>query len=131
MRENFFKHLKLYRKTRKRVMRTHRKDLLDKLDTLFSNNPKEYWELVEKLKSDKECFKKESSIDMAQWKDHFEKLNKLNDNHDYNDLIRKLNNNEKQEIFNELDYTIKIPEVSAAVKSLKNGKACGLSKILN
>ena len=131
IRGNFFKCLKIYRKTRKEEMRTYRKDLINKLDTLYSNNPKEYWELVEKLKNDKDNFQKESSIDMSEWKNHFENLNKRPNKNNYLDLLEKLNKIEKEAVFNELDYKIKTEEVFACIKTMKNGKACGFNKVSN
>ena len=112
-------------------MRTYRKDLINKLDTLYSNNPKEYWELVEKFKNDKDNFQKESSIDMSEWKNHFENLNKRPNKNNYLDLLEKLNKIEKEAVFNELDYKIKTEEVFACIKTMKNGKACGFNKVSN
>lgn len=106
----------------------YRKELLFQLDNLQSNNPKQYWELVEKLKNENNR-SKESSIDMKQWREHFENLNKLDSKQNDTNLTYKLKEAEKQAIFNELDYKITTTEVLAAIKTLKNGKACGFSNI--
>ena len=130
-RSSFFKFLKFYRKIRKSTMKKYRKELLDQLDNLYNNNPKEYWKLVDKLKYNECSNSKESNIDISDWQRHFEELNKDNSNREKSKWEDKLNQMEKELIFNDLDFIITEKEVFSAIKSLKNGKSSGFSKILN
>ena len=76
-RRNYFMILKIYRKSCKRQQRKFRQELICQLDDLNENNPKAYWELVKKLKSEKAP--KASGISASDWLKHFSKLtNKSN-----------------------------------------------------
>ena len=49
VRNSFYSHLKLYRKTRKFKIKEYRENMIDQLDNLRDNNPKKYWSLLNDL----------------------------------------------------------------------------------
>jgi len=50
VRSNFFSSLKQFRKLRKEKYREYKHAIINKLDNLKENDPKEYWRLLDKLK---------------------------------------------------------------------------------
>ena len=134
IRGSFYKCLKSYRKIRRSKIRKFKQDILDKLDNLQENDPKSYWKLLDELKNktnnNKE--KPENNISPKEWKEYFENLNTIKyQNQELEEMKQKLNSVENDTVFNELDYTISSDEISKAIKSLKNSKACGFSTISN
>lgn len=67
---SFFKFNKKYAKSRKKKKRDFKQNILNKLDTLESENSKEYWSLVNSLKTDQKD-KPENTIDGETWLKHF------------------------------------------------------------
>ena len=69
--------MKIYRKlSRKLKYKQYKNDIIEKLDNLEDNNPKTYWELLDKLQN---CYKREtdytSSIENQEWYEYFKNLN--------------------------------------------------------
>jgi len=73
IRGSFFKINKEYAKLRKYKKKQFRQQIIDKLDTFQSNNPKEYWNLVNSLRESKRG-NPEKSIDDEIWLTYFSEL---------------------------------------------------------
>ncbi|XP_071177865.1 uncharacterized protein [Mytilus edulis] len=132
IRGSFFKCLKSYRKQRRAKIRKFKQDIMNKLDNLYDQNPKAYWQLLDKIKniSNNSQNKSENTIDPSEWQEYFQKLNK---NEQYSDdlIKKKLESFHNENVFNELDYLITPEEIEKAIKSLKNSKSSGFSMISN
>ena len=132
VRGNFFKYRKMYCKSCKCQRKKYKADLIEKLDNLFENDPKAYWSLLDELKENKR-----DSLDSMptpdELYDHFSSLNKLPLR--FKERAQEIEENLKQsEIgssFTKLDYTITKDEIIKCIRSLKNGKSCGLDSIAN
>jgi exonuclease III len=132
----FFRDVKNYNKQRKRKIQIYKRNLMTNLEQLESNNPKQFWELLEKLKVSTTNHPHKSpgnNISPNDWYDYFKLLNSIpQQNIDIEKRFGEtLNTMEKSNIFNELCYTITESEVSKAISRLKNGKAVGLDGISN
>jgi hypothetical protein len=104
------------------------------LEELESNNPKEFWSMLDKLKTSSTLSPQiESTISPEQWYTYFKLLNTtpssmLDTEHRFSEKLKDL---EKAEIFNELCLTITQSEISTAISRLKNWKAVSLDGISN
>jgi hypothetical protein len=87
IRGSFFKSYKTYAKLRKIKKREFKQAILDKLEHLQSNNPKEYWKLINMLK-EKSDDRPENSIDDQEWFNYFSHLSSI-PNHN-NESIEKI-----------------------------------------
>ena len=136
LRQRFFKlkkHFKIEVKHRKREFK---QGLYDRLETLSEDNPKEYWELFNKMKN---CHKfnghdhNDCPINDAEWIDHYfrllgpQKYNSEREKAVWDETSRLV----QQPYFSELDYTISTREIRDAGKYLKSNKAAGLDGIRN
>ena len=132
IRGSFFKCLKSYRKLRRSKIRKFKQEIIDKLDNLYDQNPKAYWQLLDKLKNASNVANSnlEDKIQPSEWKKYFENLNNNEQTND-EDILSKLETLQNETIFNELDYRITQEEIAKAIKSLKNSKASGFSTISN
>jgi uncharacterized protein YpiB (UPF0302 family) len=130
-------HFKTTRKNYKKIIRRKkhlfRKDILDKLDTLSTDDPKAFWSLYDDLTAlDKNS--KSIPISPDEWLKHFSKLmsnatSRIDPNfRNYMDDYIEQNSDK---IFNELDFKILPSEINKATAKLKIGKACGPDQILN
>jgi hypothetical protein len=132
VRGRYFKLLKHYRKACKKERRLFRQDIIAKLDSLHDSHPKEYWELVKKLKSDNT--RNTDKISPVEWLNHFQSLGQ-HDNFKtplaMEDIFDKITKLESTKNFTELDFTIGTDEIIKGIKSLKNGKASGPDGICN
>ncbi|CAG2188671.1 unnamed protein product [Mytilus edulis] len=128
VRGSFFKCLESYRKQRRAKIRKFKRDIMNKLDNLYDQNPKAYWQLLDKIKniSNNSQNKSENTIDPSEWQEYFQKLNK---NEQYSDdlIKKKLESFHNENVFNELDYLITPEEIEKAIKSLKNSKSIVLN----
>ena len=116
---NFRKH---FRKLRKNKYREYKQNLLNKLDNLQENNPKEYWNLLDKLKKINDNSNASSNnVPLNEWHAYFKTLLTTDQKLDHvdNRLKSELKHLENQKIFNELDYKITAEEISRAVNKLK------------
>ena len=126
VRSQYFSSLNQYRKLRKMKSRQYRQEIINKLDSLYESNPKEYWKLLDQLKSKDNSFSEDAShVPENEWYDYFKHLNEDT----FTDKL--LNDLEKDKIFNELDYIISQEEILKAIKDLKNNKAAGFDTIIN
>ena len=58
----------------KKTFTEFERDLVEKLDNLHENNPKEYWQLLNYVTKDRDN-SPESQISIEEWLNHFSKLN--------------------------------------------------------
>ena len=130
IRRAFFRSLKLYNKTRKYKARKFKEKLLTQLEDLRSNNPQAYWKLLQELKEETDQTKS-SQIPLKEWEIYFKNLNQDKNNEFNTNLMKELREIEKENVFNETDFTIKASEISTCIKKLKNKKSPGLDSINN
>ena len=121
VRSRYFSTLKQYRKLRKLKSRQFRQEIINQLDTLYDNTPKEYWKLLDRLKSkDLSNVENNDHISEKEWYEYFKQLNtELHDNPTMDSLLSQL---ESEKIFNELDYVINEDEIFKSLRQLKNKK---------
>ena len=124
---------KQYRKLLRQKENTFKKDILNTLDNLHTNNPREYWKLIKSLRKDK--FVKVAPINMNEWTDHFRALyaNKDDPTSELSQLLedkiqKYIDKNENNITF---DNLITENEVMSTIKKLKNNKAYGNDYIVN
>ncbi|KAL5005625.1 hypothetical protein ScPMuIL_016783 [Solemya velum] len=125
---------KQYRSLINRKKSVFKQDILHQMDTLNSNNPREYWSLFNKLRDLDNNGKPNNPISNSDWVTHFSQLlNNSNKEVQANtvDLMDDFINSHKDEVFNELNFSITAEEVSKAISSLKCGKAAGFDLILS
>jgi hypothetical protein len=77
IRHLFFAKRKEYKRMVKKQKRQFYNSLLNKIEML-SDNPKEFWKLVNDIKTRKSCTSNE--ISSSEWFDYFKNLNKINFN---------------------------------------------------
>ena len=133
IRGSFFKFNKQFAKLRKKKRNDFKQLILDKLDDLQSDNPKEYWSLVNSLRNDTRE-KPENSIDGQTWFHYFSKLSSIPNN--IKDKLIIIENKIKSfegkiSSFCDLDFEISTTELSKAISKLKSGKSPGLDNISN
>ena len=133
LRQRFFKLKKQFKMEVKYRKRKFKQGLYDKLESLSNDNPKEYWELFDKMKDCHNRANNDSPINDKEWIDHYLKL--LGPQK-YDPEREKAVRDEtsrlvEQPYFSDLDYVISINEVWDAGKYLKNNKAAGLDGIRN
>ena len=127
----YFSALKFYRKARKNRYREFKQSIIERLDSLYENNPKAYWSLLDKLKNPPSQ-KDSDEIPEETWFNHFKNLNTDMSTESHNTAIQNdLLELEKIKIFTELDFSIRDKEIIDAVKSLKNNKSSGIDSLLN
>ena len=108
VRGSFFKLNKKYAKTRKKKRREFKQNILNRLDELQSNNPKEYWSLVNQLRNE-QTDKSVSNIDGDTWYKYFSNLVSVPNN--FKSRLHKIKNKlkllEEENIsFSPLDFKI-------------------------
>ena len=123
-----YRDLKYYNKQKRRKRKQFQQNILQQLEDLEQNDPKQFWALLDKLKDPNIKKQLSPNITHTQWYDHFRNLNSDPNADNYNVDLQNL---ESQHIFNELCYSISETEILQAVKSLKNGKSAGLDGITN
>ena len=132
VRGRYFKLFRTYNKTKRSKERQYKKHLLEQIENLHSENPKEYWNLIDKLK-DVNCQNPSDNVKPEDWVNHFKSLGELNDSHRtrVNELESSLEKLEKQPVYNTLDNRIELKDVYKSISKLKNHKAAGLDSICN
>ena len=129
VRGSYFKCYREYNKVRKHKKRQFKQKVLDSLDELREDNPKEYWKLINSLKEE-EKEDPESTIELDKWYTYFRSLNKIPEK--YKTRIEEINKIVKNSpTFCELDYKITSSEIIKAISKLKSGKAVGLDSLPN
>ena len=132
IRGSFYKLRKEYSKLCKLKHRQFKEKLIEKLDNLHENNPKEYWKLFNSLKN-YSFDSPESQITNEEWVKHFKTLNMVPDklSNRLSEIENILKEEEKIKYFNSLDFKIGENEISKAINALKCGKSAGLNGIMN
>ena len=106
--------------------------MIDRLEALEKSNPKEYWQIFDKLKNSEQDAVG-NSIPMDEWVHYYSQL--LSPRPivaEWEALIKEqLHRMKSITYFSELDFRITLPEVTGAIKSLKKGKAVGIDNISN
>ena len=133
IRGSFFKTYKKYAKLRKYKKREFKNVILNRLENLETENPKEYWKLVNLLRNEN-TDKPENNIDGETWYKYFASLASIPI--DKHDQIKKIE--EKLKLlesnitsFTLLDNKISEAELNKAFKKLKSDKSPGLDNISN
>lgn len=111
-----------------------RSAIVNKLDSLYIDDPKQYWKLINDLRSEKHSSNCQT-VDLDVWVKHFKSLHTTVDKQfekrlkDLDSLLAEKELN--YTIFNKLDYRISEKEILCSIASLKYGKAKGLDLISN
>jgi hypothetical protein len=98
------------------------------MDSIASNNPKEYWKLVEDLRNLDSNQKSDANIPSADLLSHFQNLLHQSNTVDpkLSDSIDKI---KAEPFFAETDFAITEKEIVSKIMSLKSGKSPGLDQI--
>lgn len=128
-----FKLFRIYNKTKRNKKRQFKTQLLGQIESLYTENPKEYWNLIDMLKDETCDNSPAENIKPETWVSHFESLATVDDK--FVDRVSKLQHLvegfENQPVYNNLDNVIKPCEIHKAISKLKNNKAVGLDSISN
>ena len=118
--ENLYFFSKQYKKTMNKYIYKHRTAKINKLRTMQTKSPKDYWKYIKSLDKNKD--KNYPSLNSLY--EHFKNINKSNEPHE---------NYESQDgTENEiLNKRISAEEICKYIKNLKNGKCPGEDQILN
>ena len=124
---------KHYRKLVKQNNRAFKSELMKKVESIVSRDPKTAWKLINELKAAKS---KDADIDIEKLVKHFENLGNHRSEHfnkEYDAKIHKalseLKSNNK--IIDILDKEITMSELTNCAKQLKNGKSVGQDRVSN
>ena len=134
-RENSFQMLhlkKLYKATIRKNKASFEKDIWSNLENFKDSNPKEFWKLLGDLKGlDKKY--DENPVSMDEWVKHFTLLfNKtVKPSASLSEEISRYLDNNRNRIFNELNFRLELPEIIGAIATLKSNKAAGIDGIVN
>ena len=95
--------------------------MLEKNENLHTENLKEYWNLIDKLKDGNSCNPCEN-IKPDDWIAHFRSLGQIDDSyktrvHELKAIVGQL---EKQRAYTTLDNRIQLSEVYKSISKLKN-----------
>ena len=113
---------KSYKKFIRYKLNTYCRTVHEKLRTLKSKNPKEYWKIINPSKS-----KKINSIDISSLHDHFKNLMERN-----NSTSNNFNaNNIMLEDNDDINFDFTLEEINDLVDDLKNNKANGIDNVIN
>ena len=112
---------KSYKKTMNKFIAKHRKQNENKLRSMQTKRPKEYWKFINSLKHRNSL----NSPSLNEFYEHFKNLNAASDD-DTNILNTDLT--DENEVLN---TPITTQEILHAINKLHNGKATGLDKIAN
>ena len=115
---------KAYKKIINSQYKLHYNELNQKLKSLKSNNPKEFWNIINEEEYNLQ--KKQDNIDITTFADHFKQMNVQNPNDKFTFNVNDIPNN-NSEINNPFTET----EVEKEIKNLKINKACGTDRMLN
>ena len=121
--EDVYSKEKLYKRVLKKSVNNHRKQTMNKIKTLRTTNPKEYWKIINSgLKKDKKV-----NVPTEQLFDFFKDLNEEKDI-ELPDYV--LTSNEVEILSNlqcndSINSPITCDEIQKCIKDLKRNKACG------
>ena len=133
VRGRYHKMRKEHKKLVKRTAQKFKEQLLDKINSLESNNPKDFWSMVNSMKETKQN-NIIDSISPQIWFNWFKKLNSVSNVIDKNleKEIESVIKNKKEFSKNSveiLDQSITKSEIVRASRKLKNGKSTGFDGI--
>lgn len=123
---------KLYKATVRKNKVAFQQNIWSNLEKFKNSNPKEFWKLLDDLKGlDKKY--EENPISMDQWVKHFTLLfnNAVKPTASLSEKINMYIVENRNKIFNELNFRIELHEVIQCIGSLKNKKAAGIDGIVN
>lgn len=124
---------KHYYKVLKRKSNQYKAETLNELEALHSSNPRAYWQLFDQLR-DHDSKKSVCPASSESLISHFRNLaNTVSDKQDTNfeaSLDAFIDEN-RNSIFNELNFSISADEISESIDKLKLNKASGTDLILN
>ncbi|CAG2215844.1 unnamed protein product [Mytilus edulis] len=135
LRGSFFKLNKQFAKLRRKKKREFRGNILDRLSNLESENPKDYWNLVNELRHENNSETK-NNIDGDIWYKYFSDLSSIPENEHIKSKIKEIKSKlelleNKNFGFSEIDFKITPGELQKALRQLKSGKSPGLDTITN
>ena len=111
--------------------RNYFSNVMKQLESISSNNPKAFWDLINKLK-DEGMDNSDGLIELSTWKDYFKNLNSIEPSKI--SLAKSFLEQFKSIRIQEncvLDQDFTLNEVSAACQELKNKKSGGADGLLN
>ena len=136
VRGRYFKLFRLYNKTKtkRNKKRQFKTQLWGQIESLHSENPKEYWNLIIDMLKDETCDNSPAeNIKRETWVSQSESLATVDDK--FVDRVSELQHFveglENQPVYNNLDNVIKPCEIHKTISKLKNDKAVGLDSISN
>ena len=135
VRGRYHKMRKEHKKLVKHTAQKFKEQLLDKINSLESNNPKDFWSMVNSMKDAKQN-NVIDSISPQTWFDWFQKLNSVSNVTDNNlekeieFVIRNMKDFSNKYV-ESLDQSITKSEIVKASRKLKNGKSTGFDGISN
>ena len=131
LRNSFYRSYRIYNKTRKFKARNLKSETIRKIDGLQSNNPKEFWNLINSLKENP---RNVPPVNPDEFLNHFKNLNQVNPTVSNTSERLKIilsDLESRSNLFNELDFSISDNEILLAIKKLKSNKSGGLQLITN
>ena len=126
----FFSKKKELRKLVKFKKKEFRQNILNQLNNLEENNPKQYWKLVSELKeldSNNSC--ESECLSAQEWVDYFSNLLYKGNMESCSELEAYITNMLGTNTFSNLDYRITQKEIKYCISKLKHGKAVGMDRI--
>ena len=129
IRRVFFKTLKMYNKKRKITHRQYTQTLMNQLNNLRSSDPQAYWKLLKTMNND--ISNPSVNIKLQEWELYFKDLNSHDLTHDNKDIMQKIENLERIECFNEMDFRFTEKEITKCINRLKNNKSSGFDGVRN
>lgn len=127
IREKFMSASKTYKRLLKKKESDMRAKLFNKLCTLESNNPKEFWQTVDKLKP--QTANPVEDIDPGVWLSHFQRLYTTQPDNSLKSEIAQLENSVLKQ--HRLNKPFSIGEIKKHIKNLKNNKATSCDLTMN
>jgi hypothetical protein len=117
---------KEYKQTLNTTFNKYRSNNVQKLRTMKTSNPKEYWKAINKLNN------KSNNDDEAKLNDFYIFFKNINSNEENSDdITQELDLTEINRINEEINSEITQDEIIKTIRTLKNGKSPGNDHILN
>ena len=123
---------KLYKTCKNSAKRAYESNIWNNLSHLEKSNPRKFWKLFSDLKGLNES-QKANPVPMSEWVKHFSELlnGAFTPDPALNDAIEQFLTENRDKVFNELDFTISMKEVQDALFAMKSNKAAGVDGLLN